>query len=53
MEQTKVELSEKAKELKAQYLREWRQKNPGKNAQYCAQYWERKAQEAVKQTATA
>ena len=52
MEQTKVQLSEKARELKAKYLREWRQKNPGKNAQYCADYWERKAQQAEKEPVT-
>lgn len=32
-----------AKEEKARYAREWRKKNPGKNAEYVRRYWEKKA----------
>ena len=32
---------------RAEYLREWRKKNPEKNALYCQQYWQRRAEEAA------
>ena len=32
-----------AKEIKAEYLREWRRKNKEKVAQYNRNYWEKKA----------
>ena len=39
-------LSEKAKAARAAYLREWYRKNPEKNREYKATYWERKAHAA-------
>ena len=36
-------LSEKAREIKNAYQREWKQKNPDKAKQYAVSYWEKKA----------
>ena len=37
------QLSVSAREARAAYKREWARKNPGKNKEYVARYWERKA----------
>ena len=34
---------------RAEYLREWRKKNPEKNSQYCRNYWKRREAEARQQ----
>ena len=36
-------LSEKAKEERARYLRDWRKKNKAKVKKYAKNYWERRA----------
>ena len=36
-------IDERAKEMRRQYLREWRAKNPQKIRQYNENYWRRKA----------
>lgn len=38
-----MELSDKAKELRNQYQREWKRKNPEKVKRYFLTYWEKKA----------
>lgn len=38
-------LSEKAKEERARYMREWRKKNKAKAKKYAKNYWERRAKE--------
>lgn len=38
-----LELMKIVRAEKAQYAREWRNKNPGKAAEYNRRYWERKA----------
>ncbi|MEE5991779.1 MAG: hypothetical protein V3G42_00915 [Oscillospiraceae bacterium] len=38
-----IEMSPEAKSAKAEYLREWRKKNPGKQREYNARSWEKKA----------
>lgn len=38
-------MSAEAKAAYNAYMKEWRQKNPTKNAEYKKQYWERKAAE--------
>lgn len=58
----KIILSEAAKRARAEYQREWRRKNPGKqneyqkrwrerhperHAEYYAKYWEHKAEKAA------
>ena len=37
-------LSQKAKELRNAYMREWKKNNPEKLKQYNINYWERKAE---------
>lgn len=39
------ELSDKARELKRNYHREWQRKNKDKVREYNLRYWERKAEE--------
>ena len=39
----KIELSEKAKAARAQYMRDYRKRNPEREAATKARYWERKA----------
>lgn len=38
-------LSEEARAARAAYLRGWRKRNPGKQAEYDARKWEKKAQQ--------
>lgn len=38
-------MTAEAKNAYNAYMREWRQKNPTKNAEYKKRYWERKAAE--------
>lgn len=45
MENTK--LTPGALALKAEYMREWRKKNPDKSRRYLREYWERKAAQAA------
>lgn len=40
-------MTTEAKELYNAYQREWRKKNPGKDAEYKKNYWERKAAELM------
>ncbi len=40
----KNEVTERAKELQREYLRNWRRKNPDKMKQYSESYWMRKAE---------
>ena len=42
-------MTDAAKKAQREYLREWRKKNPEKNAQYINNYWERKAKQIEKQ----
>ena len=37
--------SEKAKKERAEYMREWRRKNPDKSREYMERYWMKKAAE--------
>lgn len=39
------EMTAEARALRSEYMREWREKNPTKNAEYKARYWEKKAAE--------
>lgn len=41
-------LSKEAQIARAAYKREWSKKNPEKNKEYMARYWQRKAEEAVR-----
>ena len=41
-------MSAEAKAAYNAYMKEWRQKNPTKNAEYKARYWEKKAAEIKK-----
>lgn len=43
MKNTKIQLSEEAKQKRAEYQRNWRRKNPDRLRKYQANYWERKA----------
>lgn len=36
-------MSEKAKSARAAYARAWRKAHPGRNAEACRRYWERRA----------
>ena len=38
-------MTDKARELRALYLREWRKKNSQKQKEYSTRYWEKKARE--------
>ena len=40
------QLSEKAKELRNAYQREWKRRNPERARQYNQTYWEKKAKKA-------
>ena len=40
-------LTEQAKQRRREYYKEWRRKNPGKNAQYQRRYWEKMAQQGA------
>ena len=42
-------LSEAARKARAAYKREWTRKNPEKNKEYVARYWERRAKKSVEQ----
>jgi hypothetical protein len=37
------DLTEKARQLKNAYQREWKRRNPDKVKKYCQSYWEKKA----------
>ena len=39
------EMTAEARALRSEYMREWREKNPTKNAEYKARYWEKRAAE--------
>lgn len=39
-------LSKEAKKSRAEYMKEWRRKNPEKNKEYIARYWNNKANAA-------
>ena len=39
------EMTAEARALRSEYMREWREKNPTKNAEYKKRNWERKAAE--------
>ena len=41
-------MTNEAKAVYNAYMRDWRKKNPKKNAEYKAAYWERKAAELLK-----
>jgi hypothetical protein len=45
----KRELSEGAKQARREYARQWRERNPDKDAEYKARLWERKAAQAAGQ----
>lgn len=38
-------MSDEARKARAEYMRQWRKRNPGKQAEYSARYWTRKAKE--------
>ena len=42
------QLPQEAREARAAYRREWNKKNPKKNKEYIARYWQRKALEMLK-----
>lgn len=44
-------ISEAAKQIRREYARQWRLKNPDKVKANIARYWERKAKAAADQTA--
>lgn len=39
-------MTEEARKAAAEYMREWRKKNPEKQEEYRRAYWQRKAEEA-------
>ena len=39
------EMTAEARALRSEYMREWREKNPTKNAEYKRRYWEKRAAE--------
>lgn len=43
----KTELTEAAKQARADYMREWRKRNPEKIKELNRRYWERKARKAA------
>jgi len=47
-----MELSEQAKEARRLYQKKWRAKNPQKQAEYMANYWERKAKREQEESQT-
>jgi len=44
-----MSMSEKAKELRRQYQREWRKRNPDKVKKHQKRYWERQAERIAKE----
>lgn len=46
MKSEHMELTPEARKKKAEYLREWRAKNPGKQREYDQRKWEKKAMES-------
>lgn len=38
-------MTDEARKAKAEYMKEWRKRNPGKQAEYQERYWTRKAME--------
>lgn len=38
-------MTDEARKAKAEYMKEWRKRNPGKQAEYNNRYWIRKAME--------
>ena len=46
------ERKQAARRAKAEYEREWRKRNPGKQAEYSLRYWMRKAEQAQAETQT-
>ena len=44
-------MSKEARAARAAYLREWRRKHPGKESEYTARKWERKAQQIAEAAA--
>ena len=42
-------MTDEAKAARSAYMRAWRAKNPGKNAEYQRRFWERKAAKALPQ----
>ena len=42
----KPQITEAAKEIRREYARQWRKKNPEKQRAIAARYWEKKAREA-------
>ena len=50
---TEKEIQRIAKEVRAEYAREWRAKNPEKTRAYNRRYWERKAKAKAEAAARA
>ena len=46
-------LSKEAKAARAAYMREWRKRNPEKRREYDAKRWERKAEQAKRESGAA
>lgn len=46
----KKQLTPEARAARAAYLREWRKRHPGKQAEYTRRSWERKAEQIREQT---
>jgi hypothetical protein len=42
-------MSDEARKAKAEYMKEWRKRNPGKQAEYQERYWLRKAKELFRE----
>lgn len=40
-------MTDKARDLRREYLREWRKNNKSKTREYALRYWEKKAKEGV------
>ena len=45
MNETTIEMTDKARQARAAYQRAWRKKNQDKVRQYKTNYWEKKAKE--------
>ena len=41
-------MTDEAKRARAEYMKEWRAKNPERERQYKERYWQRKAEGAIK-----
>lgn len=48
---TQAQLKKKACELRAEYLRAWRRRNPEKTRQHAENVWLRKAEKALREEA--